>query len=135
VGAEVVSGRSLLYGPADGTRPRGDWDGSLTGAATHAIWPALSSPALAPLVVWAVFAALMPLLVHGRSIVLDLILGGIWAAGLAVALHGTDELLAASTQLSAAKGAVAGSALGFVVAVAATSVRAGVPPVTAPSLP
>jgi hypothetical protein len=134
-GAEVVTGRALLYGPADGTRPRGDWDGSLTGAAAHAIWPALSSPALAPLIVWAAFAALLPLMVRGRSIVLDLILGGIWAAGLVVALHGTDELLAASTQVSAARGAVAGSALGFVAAVAATSVRAGLPPVTAPSLP
>ena len=58
VAAEVITGRSLLYGVADGTRPRPRWDGSLAHAAEHAIYPALSGPALAPAVVFAAFQSI-----------------------------------------------------------------------------
>jgi eukaryotic-like serine/threonine-protein kinase len=135
VGAEVLTGRSLLYGPADGVKPRSEWHGSLGHAFTHAVWPTLTSPALAPAIVFAGFALVLPLLVRGRSLGLDLVLGGIWAAGLVVALHGTDRMLGGSVHLTAARGATAGALLGLFVAVAGASLRAGAEPRVAPTLP
>jgi len=125
--AEVLTGTSLLFGTADGTRPRSDWEGSLAAAATDAIYPAVSSPALAPLVVWAAFAAILPLLVRGRSLALDLVVGGAWAAALVTAQGLLGELLAASVELAEPRGAVAGAVLGALVAIAVRVVTAPAP--------
>ena len=133
--AELVSGRALLYGPADGAHARSTWHGSLAQAAEHAIVPTLTSPVLAPALVFAALAAVLPVVVRGRNLVLDVVLGGAWAAALAVALHATDRLLGHSAQLGAARGTTVGAALGLLVAVAAVSLRAGAPPRAAPTLP
>jgi eukaryotic-like serine/threonine-protein kinase len=135
VAAEVITGRSLLYGVADGTQPRDRWDGSLTHAAAHAIYPALSGPALAPAAVFAAGAALLPLAVRGRSLTFDAILASAWAAGLVAALHATDGLLAASVRLAAARGTTAGALLGAGLAVAVAHVRTIAPPVTPSTVP
>src|ERR671914_1910816 len=42
---EVVTGEALLFGAPDGTLPRGDFEGSLTSAASNALEPLLTSPA------------------------------------------------------------------------------------------
>ncbi len=133
--AEIVSGRSLLYGPAAGTRARPRWDGSLVHAAEHAVWPLLSGPALAPVAIFAGFAVLLPLAVHGRSLALDAALASAWAAGLVAALSASDDLLAGHVRLASARGTVAGAILGAGLAVATAHVRSARPPVTAPSLP
>lgn len=135
VAAEIVSGRSLLYGPADGTQARARWDGSLVHAAEHAVYPLVSGPALAPVLVFAAFAVLLPMAVRGRSLALDAVLAGTWAAGLVASLHITDGLLADHVRLASARGSLAGALLAGCVAVAAAHVRAPGPPVTAPSLP
>jgi eukaryotic-like serine/threonine-protein kinase len=135
VGAEVISGSSLLYGPADGTRPRSTWHGSLPHAASHAIEPTLTSPVLAPALVFAAFAVLLPILVRGRNLWLDLILGGAWAIGLVIALDFCDQVLANSAHLGTARGAALGAALGFVVAVAVASLRRSVPSRVLPDVP
>jgi hypothetical protein len=135
VAAEIVTGRDLLYGVADGTRARPRWDGSLAQAAEHAIYPAISGPALAPAVVFAGFAVLLPLAVRGRSLALDAILATCWAAGLVAALHATDGLLAANVQLATARGTTAGALLGAGLAVAAAHVRTAEAPLTARTLP
>jgi eukaryotic-like serine/threonine-protein kinase len=118
VAAEALTGTSLLYGPADGTLDRALWEGSLSGAAGDALYPALGSPALAPLVVWGALAAVLPLVVRGRALVLDLVGAGAWAAAIVVAHRGTDDLLAASTARGDARGAAAGAVLGACLAVA-----------------
>jgi tRNA A-37 threonylcarbamoyl transferase component Bud32 len=135
VGAEVITGRSLLYGATDGTMARVTWDGSITKAAAHALYPTISSPALAPVVVFAAFAVLLPLAVRGRSLGLDAALAAGWAAGLVAALRVTDGLLAPTSALATARGSLAGALLGAGVAVAAAHLRAGGAPLTAPSLP
>jgi hypothetical protein len=135
VAAEVVTGRSLLYGVADGTRPRARWDGSLAHAAEHAVFPAISGPALAPIAVFAAFAVLLPLAVRGRSLTFDAILATCWAAGLVAALHVTDGLLQANVQLTTARGATVGALLGAGLAVASAHVRGAGAPLTAPTLP
>ena len=125
--AEVLTGHDLLYGAPDGSQPRADWHGSLSGAASHALSPLIGGPALAPIVAFALFAAILPLLVRGRFASLDLLAAGAWAAGLAAALTALGELLAAATALDHARGAVAGALLGALAYVAVAYVVAHEP--------
>jgi len=122
---EIVTGRELLFGAADGALPRGDWEGSLFDAGTDALLPVVSSPALAPLVVWVVFALVLPVLVRGRHATVDLVAGAVWAGALVVAHDSLGDILAATTQLDSARGATAGACLAAIVAV---SVAAIAPP-------
>jgi hypothetical protein len=62
----------------------------------------------------------LPLMVRGRWAGMDLLAAGVWAVGLVVALGAMGDLLAATTELDRARGAVAGAALGGLVAVTAT---------------
>ena len=73
---EALTGDPLLFGSPDGTESLARWQSSITAGASDAVWPLLSSPALAPALVWAGFAALLPFLVRGRSTGLDLAAGG-----------------------------------------------------------
>ena len=114
---EVLTGDHLLFGAADGTLPRGDWQGSVGAATAHALGPALTSPALAPVVVWAGFAAVLPLAVRGRLLVLDLARAAAWTAGLALAHRALGGLLASTTPFDSARGSLAGAAVAALVAV------------------
>jgi len=107
---EVLTGMSLLFGVPDGTLPRADWEGSISAAVSDALAPLLSGPALAPALVWAAFALLLPLLVRGRWLAVDLFGALLWACGLVAAHVALGDLLATTTALDAARGAVAGSA-------------------------
>jgi eukaryotic-like serine/threonine-protein kinase len=127
--AELATGQSLLFGVPDGVLPRAEWESSLDGAGLDALGPLLISPALAPAAVWAVFAALLPLLVRGRFLALDVIAAGAWAAGLVAAHAGLADLLAATTALDAPRGAAAGAVCGAFVAVAVWSLA---PPASQP---
>jgi hypothetical protein len=127
VGAEVLTGESLLFGLPDGVEPQRDWEGSLAAATGDALHPLLTSPALAPLAVWTVFAPLLPLLVRGRSPALDAIGAAAWAAGLVAAHVALGDVLAASTALEEARGAVGGAALGALAAAAAAGLGAPAP--------
>src|SRR5207248_7965410 len=51
--AEVADGRTLLFGPPNGTQPLHDWQGHFGGAASHALKPLITTPALLPAVAWA----------------------------------------------------------------------------------
>ena len=113
-GAEVLSGDPLLFGQPDGALSRIGWEGSPAGAATDAIAPLLLSPALAPAAVWAVFAAVLPLLLRGRLLVVDLIAAVVWAAALVAAHAALAEVVTQTTVLDAPRGAVLGSLVGAV---------------------
>ncbi len=116
----MVTGDTLLFGPADGTLSRSAWEGSVLDAAGDALGPLISSPALAPALVWAGFAAVLALVVRGRLAAADIVGAGLWVAGL-VAAHGMlGDLLAATTELDRARGAAAGATLGGLVAVTVT---------------
>ena len=106
---EVLTGEDLLFGVPDGALPRADWEGSISAAASDALAPLLSGPALAPAVVWAAFAVLLPLVVRRRWLAMDLLGAGLWASGLIAAHVALADLLATTTTLDAARGAVAGS--------------------------
>jgi hypothetical protein len=115
VGAEVVTGNTLLYGPPGGVHARATWHDSFSGAIEHAVVPTLTSAALLPAVVFAVFAVLLPLAVRGRALGVELVLGGAWAAGFIVALEGMDRLMDGT----APRGAVAGPLVALALAVLA----------------
>jgi eukaryotic-like serine/threonine-protein kinase len=125
---EAVTGEALLFGAPDGTLPRGDWEGSFTGAASNALEPLLTTPALGPVLIWAAFAALLPLAVRGRWIALDLIGAGLWTAGLIAAQVALGDVLAADVALEQARGAVAGP---IVAALVVLSVSRIAPPAEA----
>ncbi|MFL5825991.1 MAG: protein kinase domain-containing protein [Thermoleophilaceae bacterium] len=122
VGAEALTGKALLFGPADGTEPRSGWAGSLTGAAEHAVWPAISSPALLAALAFCLLAALVPLAVRARNLTADIVLGAIWAAGLVAALRALDDVMDSHMRLASARGAVAGSLVGAAAAIALSRV-------------
>ena len=126
-GAEALTGDSLLYGAPAAVPGPGAWESSLPSALTDAVPPFLSTPALVPALAWALFAALLPLAVRGRSPKLDLARGAVWAGGLVAALLGLGVLLASGGAGLDARGAVVGPIVGLVLAVAAAGVRAGAP--------
>jgi hypothetical protein len=119
---EAVTGEALLFGSPDGTLPRGDWEGSFTGAVSNALEPLLTTPALGPVLVWAAFAALLPLAVRGRWIALDLIGVGLWTAGLIAAQVALGDVLAADVALDQARGAVAGPVVAALVVLAVSRI-------------
>ena len=124
--AEALTGDDLLFGAADDTLAREHWEGSLVDAAGDALYPMVSSPALAPVAVWVAFAVALPFVVRGRWAGMDLLAGAAWAAGLVLAHGVLGDLLAATTELDRARGVVAGAALGGLVAVTVTLIA---PPV------
>ncbi len=93
---EVLSERTLLFGVTEET---------------------LDAAAFAPAPVWAAFAVALPLIARGRWAALDLLLGAVWAVGLVMAHDQLGELMSAGSGLQTARGAVAGAALGALVAV------------------
>jgi hypothetical protein len=110
----AIAGRGLYLNWLPAT-PATGWEGSIHAAARQVLTPLLSSGVLAPAAVWAVAAAVLPWLVRGRSLVLDLIMAVIWSA--TVASASTAVLSAAHgshgspTAPAAVLGAVVGAAL------------------------
>jgi hypothetical protein len=120
---EVLTGQDLLFGVADGTLPRADWQESISAAASDGLGPLLSGPALAPVFVWAAFAVLLPLVVRGRWLAVDLLGAGLWAVGLVVTLTALGDMLAATTALGQPRGAVAGAIGAGLIVVTAAQMR------------
>jgi hypothetical protein len=119
--AEALTGSPLLFGVPDGVLPRGEWQDSIGAAASDAVGPLLSSPALAPAVVWAALAPALALVVRGRFMGLDLLAAGAWAAVLITAQAALGDLLASVTVLDQPRGGVAGPIAAALVMLAATT--------------
>jgi hypothetical protein len=106
--AEALTGRALLFGSPDGTLARVHWEGSISAAAADALQPLLTTPALAPAVLWAAGAVVLPLVVRGRWLAVDLMGAAVCATGLVAAHFALGDALAADVALDQARGAVAG---------------------------
>jgi hypothetical protein len=105
---EALTGEPLLFGSPDGTLARIHWEGSISAAAADALQPLLTTPALAPVAVWAAAAMVLPLVVRGRWLAVDLMGAGLCATGLVAAHVALGDALAADVALDHARGAVAG---------------------------
>jgi hypothetical protein len=115
---EVLTGRALLFGLPDGVLPRAHWDNSISAAASHALEPLFTSPALAPALAWTAGAVVLGLVVRGRWLAVDLLGAGACAAGLIAAHAALGDALAADVALDHARGGVAGCVAAGLVVVA-----------------
>ena len=127
VAAEVVTGEKLLFGVPGAVDPRSAWEGSLSAGASDALFPALASTALVPVAIWVVFAVLLPLVVRGRALVLDVLGAAVWAAGL-VAAHIALAGVRPGDALDEPRSMIAAALLAVVVAVAAAGAGLVSPP-------
>jgi hypothetical protein len=114
----VLTGHTLYLRRPHAVAPAGTWVGSVTHAVTHGLEPLGRSGVLAPAVVWALAAVLVPYLTHGRSLVLDALGVILWAAAL-TALTGPAILAVAPGATgvdapSAVAGAIAAAVLALV---------------------
>jgi hypothetical protein len=116
--AELLADEELLLGAPMDAQTRGEWERSLSGALSDAIGPLVLSPAILPVVAWALFAVLLPVVIRGRSLPLDAVAAVFWAAGLVAAHQGIAELAASDVPLSEPRGAAAGAAIGAFAALA-----------------
>jgi hypothetical protein len=117
--AEAHDGGPLLFGAPDGTRGASAWKQSVGDAIEYAVLPFFASPAPVTIVAWACLAVAAGVLTRGRPMVLVLAGATLWGVGV-VAVHGAlADLLAGHVPLDAARGAVAGAALGALVALGA----------------
>jgi hypothetical protein len=113
--AETLSGRHLYAGPVPHQPASAAWTGSLEVTVHDVLAPLLRSGILTPALVWAGAAVVLPWLVRGRSLPLDLVAVTIWSALTAAA---TASVLHASAPLRHAT--IRDAALGAVVGAAAT---------------
>ena len=117
--AELLADEELLLGVPMDAETRGEWARSVPDALRDAVGPLVLSPAILPVLAWAAFAAVVPLVVRGRSLPLDVVGAVFWAAALAATHQGIAELASSDVPLSEPRGAAAGAAIGAFVAVAA----------------
>jgi eukaryotic-like serine/threonine-protein kinase len=112
--AEPLLGRTLLFGAASGTPARPRWDGAVGLAASDVIVPLATSGALAQALLWAGAALVMPWVVRGRNLAVDVVAATIWAAGLAAATVSVGQAAGGASP----RGLVAGAVLAGALAVA-----------------
>jgi hypothetical protein len=118
--AEAAVRSPLLFGLADGQRTRSFWMHDGWRALAHGVAPVFATPAALTALVFAVFAALLPVLVRGVRLAPDLLAAAVWAAGLYAGVAGVERVVGPGVH---ARGAVAGAAAGAVIAVAVAAGR------------
>jgi serine/threonine protein kinase len=121
--AEPLLARHLWLGPAPGTPSRTVWEGSLSSAAVHVIWPLLSFGTLLGAALWAGGAVVLPLLVRGRNAALDAVAVVAWSAALVAGAPALDSGLAGPAAQAMPRGAVLGAVLGGALALASRALR------------
>jgi hypothetical protein len=126
--AEPVLGRTLWFGPRPGTPAPADWEGSLHAGAAHVLSPLLSITVLLGALLWAGAAALVPLLIRGRSAPVDIVAAAVWASASAVAAPALAAGHGSYGADPAPRGMVLGALLGGVTVVATRALRGPVRP-------
>jgi hypothetical protein len=114
--AEPLLSERLLLG--DGSSHRSAWRESVVDAYDRVLEPLLTGGTVALCAVWAVAAALLPLLVRGRTAAVDMAV----AAGWAIALGVATGAVATAAGVPDPRGLVAGSLLAGAAAVLARAI-------------
>jgi eukaryotic-like serine/threonine-protein kinase len=107
--AGVVSGSVLYLPQIPGTTAVASWSDSPAALINHELSPVLRSGALMPALVWALAAVVLPWLVRGRSLAVDLVRVVIWAAMLESATVAATRAISGSGGVHAAPTAVIGA--------------------------
>jgi hypothetical protein len=121
--AEPLLGRRLWLGDPASHPARGVWEGSISITAVHVILPLLALGSLLGALLWGCGAVLLPLLVRGRSAVLDMLAAVVWTGALAAATPSLVSGLAASGAPPTPRGLILGAVLAGLLAVAARALR------------
>jgi hypothetical protein len=121
--AEPLLARHLWLGLTPGAPPRTVWEGSLSTTATHVLAPVLSVDVLLGAALWAVAAVVLPWIVRGRRVALDVVGATVWAAAIATCAPALDSGVSAHVLHPAPRGAVLGAIAGGVFALAARALR------------
>src|ERR1700693_124358 len=117
--AEPLTGRHLWLWSVAGTAAHAVWEGSLNATAVHVLAPLFTVATLLGATLWALGAALLPLLVRGRGAALDVVAASLWSGAIAAAAPIVDGGLAAGTAVLAPRGLIVGAVLGGALAVGA----------------
>ena len=118
--AEAAIKTPLLYGMADGQRTRSYWVHDGWRALAHAVAPVFTTPAALTALAFATAAAVLPLVVRGLRLPLDLIAAAVWAGALYATSMGIGKLSGPGVH---ARGAAAGAVLAAAIAVTAAALR------------
>jgi hypothetical protein len=118
--AEAAIRDPLMFGLVDGQRSRDEWLHDGWRALTHGIAPLFASPLMLTAAAFALFAALLPVLVRGMRLAADVLAAGVWAGALYAAVLGIERLAGPGVP---ARGAAAGAALAAAIAVSAAAAR------------
>jgi serine/threonine protein kinase len=121
--AEPLLSRQLWLGEPQGTPARAVWEGSLSSAAVHVVGPTLALGVLLGAVLWALAAALLPLVVRGHSAALDVLAATIWSAVIVAAAPALDSGTLLGGAHASGRGAILGAVFGALLAVAARALR------------
>ncbi len=121
--AEIVLGRRLWLGAPAGAEPRAAWEGSIPATATHALGPLLTTGVLLGALLWAAGAAVLPWIVRGRHVAVDLVAATLWTAAIAASAPLLDRGGLAPVTGPAPRGLVLGAVLAGLLVVAARGAR------------
>lgn len=121
--AEPLLRHRLWEGPAAGLPARSAWEGSLQLTASHVIAPAVTVGLLIGMAVWAAAAAILPLLVRGRSAALDVAGALTWTVALLAAVPLLQRSAVGQAAQVSPRGALLGAVFGCVLAVCARALR------------
>ncbi len=114
--AEPAAAQTLLLGPVHGVSSGTSVQEAIS-IAVGAAGATIASGLPLLMVAWALAAVVLPWLVRGWNLALDVVLAAAWAAGLAAATAGIATLLAAELPVAEPKGVVAGSIVAGIAAV------------------
>ena len=78
--AGLIGGHGVYTDALPGIPPRALWTGSINHAFSRVVWPSVHSGVLAPAVVWAAAAVLLPWLLRG-PLRLRIVIAVVWSAG------------------------------------------------------
>jgi eukaryotic-like serine/threonine-protein kinase len=131
---EALTGRALLFGSPDGTLPRDLWESSISAAASDALQPLVTTPVLAPVLAWAAVAVVLPLVIRGRWLAIDILGAALCVAALIAAHVALGDALAADVALDHARGAVAGGVAAALVVLLTTHMTGAREPWRAPRI-
>jgi hypothetical protein len=119
--AEALTGSRLYLGSPAGHPPPAAWAGSAARAYHDVLRPMLGTGVLAPALVWAAAAVVLPWLVRGRSPALDVVRAVVWSATLVSATGAVTTLAAGTSKHGTPRGAVLGALAAVAVALVPTA--------------
>jgi serine/threonine protein kinase len=121
--AEPLLTRRLWLGPPSPIPSRAAWEASFAAATTHVVGAVLTPELLLGAAVWALAAAILPLIVRGRSAALDAAAALAWTVALLAATPLLERALLAHGGAPSPRGALLGAVLGCALAICARALR------------